>query len=927
MSNIPSSFNKYLAYSASAGSGKTFALAVRYISLLFMGESPNTILTATFTKKAAAEMRERVIDSLRGLNRAENIPFLDAISKETGITQKEILRQQPLVLSRFLESKNFIVTLDSFFSSILRSSSFEIGLEPEFETKESGNEGLDKIFLDELRHNKKLGSLVELSININDKRFSNIFNLMQRLYKLDPILPNKSIVIEDIGVIERDIQRVRLELLDLVIFSGASQRAINNFKESSIKELFQKGVFKNKSLLDTNDYKKYTIKYPNIDILYLELKSLLNSWADAKEGIILYNLLELYNYYKNSNIINAKGSSLLSFDDLTYFTYRLLSETVDKDFIYFKIDSKFKHILLDEFQDTSTIQFLMLKPLIDEIFAGDGQGEFRSFFYVGDTKQSLYRFRGGVEDLFDMVAQKYNITVMQMDRNYRSSKSIVNFVNEQFKNIDRYTPQKSRDSANNGFVEVVEVKNSDDTAQDILQKAVDRAKELISNGISTDNITFLVFINRDGERLQNLCYANNIDTILKTSSSLKNIAKVASIIAIIKYLFNKENIQYSAYKSAFLENIDIDESEIDFSWFNPYMKPFDIIDKLIDSFGYFEQDPNLLKLLDFSSKYGDVPTFIEEFESSSIAVASNTLHGASIMTIHSSKGLEFKNVILLDKLTRPDSDKEPILLEFNDNLYVEDIFYRISKRDNFNDNYKKILADRRILAKKDTLNILYVAITRAIDNLIIIKKESSSVFDVLSMKSIKVGNLDVKNHENNITFKEDKKPIAITSYGKQNSAKKEKDDSYEVDYDAISFGLALHYALEMMGDFNKKYITQAVESSKNHYGLILEDNLWEDIERRVTNLVDNIEFQNLLKDATIYQERAISYNGKVKRVDLLLEYKNSFIVIDYKSSKKFEEKHKEQVKNYVSAIENITNKDIKGIVLYVLKDKIDIVYI
>ena len=92
MSQNPN-FKPFLAYSASAGSGKTFALSVRYISLLFMGEAPSSILAATFTNKAAAEMRQRVVDSLRNLG--ENGAFLDAIVVQTGLTREELFAKQP----------------------------------------------------------------------------------------------------------------------------------------------------------------------------------------------------------------------------------------------------------------------------------------------------------------------------------------------------------------------------------------------------------------------------------------------------------------------------------------------------------------------------------------------------------------------------------------------------------------------------------------------------------------------------------------------------------------------------------------------------------------------------------------------------------------------------------------------------------------
>ena len=172
-----------------AGSGKTFALSVRYISLLFMGESPSSILAATFTNKAAAEMRQRVVDSLRNLG--DNEAFLQAVLVETGLSRDELFKRQPEVLARFLSHSSYIVTLDSFFSSILRSASLELGLEPDFVTKTEGTDELEKHFLDEVQAEGLLSNLVKLAMDIEDKRFGKIFDLMQNFYKVDPLLPKQ----------------------------------------------------------------------------------------------------------------------------------------------------------------------------------------------------------------------------------------------------------------------------------------------------------------------------------------------------------------------------------------------------------------------------------------------------------------------------------------------------------------------------------------------------------------------------------------------------------------------------------------------------------------------------------------------------------------------------------------------------------------
>ncbi|MCB4781220.1 MAG: UvrD-helicase domain-containing protein, partial [Sulfurovum sp.] len=340
----------------------------------------------------------------------------------------------------FLSHSSYIVTLDSFFSGILRSASLELGLEPDFITKEQGTDELERYFLDEVQANGLLSNLVKLVMDIEDKRFGKIFDLMQDFYRVDPLLPEVKEKEYSLAKSEEACEVLRVKLIRALENVGATPRALKQFETKSMKELFSKKLFENDSLVEHSWYKK--VANDEIEGLYAYLKIELAKWAETKEAIVLQNLFGIYGYYRNANIATAKSSGVLSFDDLTYFTYRLLHESISREFLYFKIDAKFKHILLDEFQDTSALQFLLLKPLIDEIFAGFGQSEFKSFFYVGDTKQSLYRFRGGVEELFDKVAQRYGIKIEQMDTNYRSSKAVVEQVNHWFKDTMKdYVPQ------------------------------------------------------------------------------------------------------------------------------------------------------------------------------------------------------------------------------------------------------------------------------------------------------------------------------------------------------------------------------------------------------------------------------------------------------------------------------------------------------
>ena len=902
-------FQPYQAYSASAGSGKTFALSVRYISLLFMDVEPSTILAATFTNKAASEMKQRVITLLIHLEEKEAELF--AISEQTGLSREELLLKQPEVLELFLSSSHFIVTLDSFFTSILRSASLHIEIEPDFVTKEIDSKVKEDNFLDEIQANSLLHQLVKLAMNIEDKRFLKMFELMQNFYKIDPLLPKVNYSLHNIDALEAKIEAKREALHQLIIEVGASKTAIKNFEPIAIKALFKKSVFEKESLLEHRNYKKYVLATPQIDKEFLALKALLKEWARVKEQVILYNLFQLFDYYKNATIGTARQLGVLSFDDLSYFTYRLLHESINKDFLYFKIDSRFRHILLDEFQDTSTLQFLLLKPLIDEIFSGIGQSEFKSFFYVGDTKQSLYRFRGGVEELFDAVAHNYGITVSEMDTNYRSSKHIVEQVNRWFEpNMSDFPIANYRKGAKEGYVEVVET-------EELIEEAVNQIERYLAQNIPLNTIALLVSTNKDGATLQEACYQKGIVTSLKTSSSLKHTAKVASVVSMVSYLFY--GLELDA--QALLERIDKNSDEVDISWFHPFIEPLSVVHKIISLFGYFENDLNLLKLLEFSATFSDIPTFLEEFELSSIEVASSSKNGAMIMTIHGSKGLEFEHVIVLDRLKGSAPDRSTLLYAYDESLYVQQVFYKMGGRENFDELYRSLLEKQKVLNAKDKMNVLYVALTRAVENMIILRKPKASMFDPLGMTPLTLGKIDSNSVGSISSNKSPKEKVTITHYGVQEVVKVDEED--EKDYEALLFGSALHYVLEMIRDFSIMGLAEAINATKNRYGLELNEKRFLDIKNRVLELITNERFKKLLQGATITTEQSLAFNDELKQIDLLLTYEKHCMVIEYKSSKKYHLKHVSQVRYYKKAIENILQKQTRGMIVYLLESGVE----
>jgi exodeoxyribonuclease V beta subunit len=356
------------------------------------------------------------------------------------------------------------------------------------------------------------------------------------------------------------------------------------------------------------------------------------------------------------------------------------------------------------------------------------------------------------------------------------------------------------------------------------------------------------------------------------------------------------------------------------------MSPLQIVDKLVREFGYFDNDLNILKLLEFASSFSDIPMFLEEFETSSISVAANTVHGAQIMTIHGSKGLEFEYVILLDKLTRPNSDKAPLMYHYNDNLYIDKILYRTKGRENFDAVYASIMEERKASALKDRKNVLYVALTRAVEGLIVIKKPKESIFDEINMEQMSVGALENSvgvNPSVDPLESEKAQYVTLSNYGTQDIKVEEQEE--EKDYEAILFGTALHYTLEMLGSFDEVGLCSAMIALQNRYGQQLTADSIRQIEQRVKNLIEYEAFQQILDGAKISKEQSLSFEGELKQIDLLLEYDEHCLVVDYKSSKKYALKHQNQVGYYQKAITNLTGKRTEGLIVYLLEEGIEAV--
>jgi exodeoxyribonuclease V beta subunit len=332
-------------------------------------------------------------------------------------------------------------------------------------------------------------------------------------------------------------------------------------------------------------------------------------------------------------------------------------------------------------------------------------------------------------------------------------------------------------------------------------------------------------------------------------------------------------------------------------------------------------DENVIKLIELSNKYKNIVEFVYEIDKLEASIENSEQRGLQILTIFKSKGLEFHTVLLIDRIKQKNADRGSLLFEY-DNVELKNIYYKISGLENYNEEYKKALEKERALAYEDELNILYVALTRAKKNMVVFKKEhKNSVFNLLDLNVQQIGEV-VKSENKTINYEKSEKVIyKPLNLGVQEKPVSKEDDDKEYSLYSRYFGIATHYCLEMMNEFNEKSLNNAINLTKNRFSSFLKNSDFESIKKRVTKLLENGKFQDIVKNATFNKEQSLLYNGELKIIDLLAIKENSYYIFDYKTTKDELDEHQVQVKQYKKAIEEIEEcKNVYTYIIY-LKDE------
>ena len=480
---MPANKPPYLhVYKASAGSGKTHQLTGEYIRLLFSApHNYNHILAVTFTNKATDEMKSRIVEELNNLAIGNKSGYLKQLIEEFKLSEKEIRTRSQGILKSILHNySNFsISTIDGFFQRTMRAFTREMGITggykvevdnqsflPEIvdlmlnELDQDGNDDLIEWLLEFMKDRveesktwKINDEIVKLASNLFDERFITLSAPVQdqikdketlKTYKqkLFAIIRNYENQLKEIGKRAQGI--IGKYNLDFTDFSGGSRSQFKRF------DLWANG--------EVPDITPTFLKYPNdvtcwyakktpddikgaIESAYsdglndcvikvLSMYDNCTEYATAKEILRLFNTLGILSDVNNRMQAYRRESNMLFLSDTTELLNKIIADS-ESPFVYEKIGSRLNHFMIDEFQDTSTMQWNNFRPLLQESLSSGNYN-----LIVGDVKQSIYRWRNSdwrlLEEQIEEDFSAPNIQQHVLETNWRSDGNIVTFNNKFF---------------------------------------------------------------------------------------------------------------------------------------------------------------------------------------------------------------------------------------------------------------------------------------------------------------------------------------------------------------------------------------------------------------------------------------------------------------------------------------------------------------
>lgn len=562
---------------ASAGSGKTHALTKRYIQFLLSEEVVHNdlrnILAITFSNNAAKEMKERVLSWLKSVyfNDEEKIKEL---SKILDLERDEIIRRSKGLIDKILNNySDFNVrTIDSFMATIFRSSAIDFGYPPDFEIQMSNESIVEyafNIFLRGVKEGTNEYKLIEEIIDIieaaKDSSSSylwdpsgDIIDEIKELYrKLSSI--GGEVRIADYSKEIKDIkQKIKetVEDIDIMISnSGLDRHNKSSFgsilelvRQDRYSDLIGKGIKNAPVIKPAGDKRKYAL-YNEIMRKWQELRGLVIAYKQYYAQTYYYPYLRFYDEFVHIVENVKKQQAKVFIEDINKKLFEYIKDDIVPD-VYFRLGEVIFHYLIDEFQDTSPIQWKTLFPLIENSLSLGG-----TLFVVGDTKQAIYGFRDAdyrimksLEKENPFSSAKYE--VKSLETNYRSHGQIVEFAKKIFNRIAEnddykdavnmsglgdYIQEARPENKDKGYIDITIFEKDDEVIYE-RQKIIDIIRGLIDRGYKYRDIAILTHENDDVVNITSWLNQEGIDVISYSSLDVRKRTITLEIMSLLKFL-------------------------------------------------------------------------------------------------------------------------------------------------------------------------------------------------------------------------------------------------------------------------------------------------------------------------------------------------------------------------------------------------------
>ena len=1020
-------------YTASAGSGKTFTLVKEYLKIILTTDDIFTfqkILAITFTNKAATEMKQHVLISLKEFSEGKESPLLTILKKETALELKIIQKKSEKILQVILQNYAafHITTIDSFTYKIIKSFAFDLGLSQNFEVEMNAYELLDQaveLLLSRIGTHKELTDvLIEYSLGKSEEDKS--WDISRDLSEFSKILLNEEDIthfrklsdtsLQDFKTLQQKLLAHKKEVIAKMKSIGekALQMMENNHLEFGY---FFKSMFPNhflslsKNPQITKFFEQNTLK-KRIQEKQLYTKSKSEKIKSSVEEI-LPELIKLYNdsellyqqLLKNKlviesiiplavlNNINQELTAIKEENNIRLNAEfnQLISDNIQGQpapFIYERIGHKFMHYFIDEMQDTSVLQWQNLIPLIDNSLAQENT----SLLLVGDGKQAIYRWRGGkVEQFIALGSEKQEPKnpfliekqVKELEVNYRSHSEIIQFNNSFFKHVSKFLKNQSysnlflkksfqkENKHKGGYVSVSFLEKLDDKEEDHLKyaKKVFQTIQQLDPKTSLGSVCVLVRKRSEGAVIANYLSENNVDIVSSETLLLSNNEKVNFIINFLKYTlqsndkeslleilnFLHKHFQISIDKHTFF--IDCIQLELKefleslkkhdcyFDLFVYHQLPFyEKIEQIIrvfqlqdntDAYVQFFLDEVIIQ----QQKETSIQDFIEFWERTKetlSVVTSENPNAVKIMTIHKSKGLEFPIVIFPCDLDIYNQIKPKVWLENEFDKFPETMVSFI-KELQYIEKGKELFEKRRTELELDSFNLLYVALTRAVEQLYIITEkrlnkdglENFKYYSGIFISFLKENQL-WNQEKNEYTFGFLKK---IESYEKELLSQIQetfisvpwKDHHISVLANSSKFWGTSRGKAKEYGVFIHKILSEVIvieDLTKVLEKYFLQGEIHIDEKNHLQQKLIEIIFHPILKkyyseDVIVFNEREIIYNQQIIIPDRLVFHNDKRVsIIDYKTGISKKEHHL-QVENYARVLQSLNYSIQKKILVYI----------